>query len=147
MAMAQSAKIVAADPEVVAPVRAADDALMTIGEVAREFGMTVRALRFYEARRLITPQRHGALRLYDRGARERLTLILTARRLGFTLAEIKDIVGASGNELHLTRQQCLAQINLLERQKRGIEVAIAELRKIYTSFYRTLLERLDDSAR
>lgn len=119
----------------------ADDTALTIGEVAREFGMTLRALRFYEARRLVTPVRHGSIRLYRRCDRERLSLILTGRRLGFTLAEIKDLVGGSGAEgLHLTRVQCVEQITLLERQKRGIEVAIAELRQIYTSFYKTFLK-------
>ncbi len=117
------------------------EALMTIGEVAREFGMTLRALRFYEAKRLIKPERHGAMRLYGRRDRERLTLILTGRRLGFTLAEIKELVGRPDSEgLHLTREQCVEQINLLEQQKRGLEKAIAELRQIYSSFYQKLLD-------
>jgi DNA-binding transcriptional MerR regulator len=117
------------------------DTPMTIGEVAREFGMTLRALRFYEAKRLIAPQRHRATRLYCRRDRERIALILTGRRLGFTLAEIRDLVDRpDGKGLHLTREKCVEQINLLERQKRGIELAIAELRRIYTSFYKTLLE-------
>jgi len=117
------------------------DRPMTIGEVAREFGLTLRALRFYEAKRLITPQRHGAIRLYRRGDRERITSILTGRRLGFTLAEIGDLVGRpGGTALHLSREQCVEQITLLERQKRGIEVAITELRQIYTSFYRRFLD-------
>jgi DNA-binding transcriptional MerR regulator len=120
------------------------DTPMTIGEVARQFGMTLRALRFYEARRLITPQRHGAMRLYHRRDRERLTLILTGRRLGFTLTEIGDILDSpDGKGLHLTREQCVAQINLLEQQKHGIEIAIAELRRICTSFYKKLLEDMD----
>ncbi|MGD0024374.1 MAG: MerR family transcriptional regulator, partial [Xanthobacteraceae bacterium] len=114
---------------------------MTIGEVAREFGMTLRALRFYEAKRLVAPQRHGAARLYRRRDRERIALILTGRRLGFTLAEIGDLVDRPGGKgLHLTRQKCVEQINLLERQKRGIELAIAELRQIYTSFYKAFLQ-------
>jgi DNA-binding transcriptional MerR regulator len=129
-----------------APDTAADtsaEALMTIGEVAREFGMTLRALRFYEAKRLIKPERHGSLRLYGRHDRERITLILTGRRLGFTLAEIKDLVGKpDGEGLHLSRQQCVEQINLLEQQKRGLEIAIAELRQIYSSFYQKLLEEV-----
>lgn len=127
-----------------APAAAADtsaETLMTIGEVAREFGMTLRALRFYEAKRLIKPERHGAVRLYDRRDRERITLILTGRRLGFTLAEIKELVGKpEGDGLHLTREQCVEQINLLEQQKRGLEKAIAELRQIYSSFYQKLLD-------
>ena len=116
------------------------DIPMTIGEVAREFGMTLRALRFYEAKRLLAPQRHGAIRLYRRSDRERISLILTGRRLGFTLAEIKDlVVKPDGDGLHLSREQCFEQINLLEQQKRGLELAIAELRQIYTSFYKKLL--------
>ena len=119
----------------------APDRPMTIGEVAREFGITLRALRFYEAKRLIAPLRDGALRLYRRSDRNRIALILSGRRLGFTLAEIKDLVEEpGGSRLQLTREKCLEQINLLERQKRGIELALGELRQIYTSFYKSLLE-------
>ncbi len=115
------------------------DLPMTIGEVAGEFGITPRALRFYESKRLVAPQREGALRLYCRRDRERIALILTGRRLGFTLAEIKRLVdGPDGSKLRLTRQTCVEQINMLERQKRGIERALDELRHIYSSFYRKL---------
>jgi DNA-binding transcriptional MerR regulator len=113
---------------------------MTIGEVAREFGITLRALRFYESKRLITPERQGGGRVYHRSDRERISLILTGRRLGFTLAEVKRLLdGPEGKNLRLTREKCVEQINLLERQKRGIELALGELRQIYTSFYRTSL--------
>jgi DNA-binding transcriptional MerR regulator len=118
-----------------------DDVPMTIGEVAREFGVTLRALRFYEARCLIAPERRGAARYYRSSDRERIALILTGRRLGFTLAEIKDLVARpDGKSLYLTREQCVEQISLLERQKRGVELAIVELRQIHTSFYRSLLK-------
>ncbi len=117
------------------------DTPMTIGEVAREFGLTLRALRFYEAKRLIVPERSGASRLYRRCDRDRIALILTGRRLGFTLAEIKYLLDApGGNNLHLSREKCIEQINLLERQKRDIELALSELRQIYTSFYRSHLK-------
>jgi DNA-binding transcriptional MerR regulator len=113
----------------------------TIGEVAREFSITSRALRFYEAKRLIAPQRNGALRLYGRSDRNRIALILSGRRLGFTLAEIKELVEGPGDgRLQLTREKCLEQINLLEQQKRGIELALGELRQIYTPSYKSLLE-------
>lgn len=113
----------------------------TIGEVAREFGITLRALRFYEAKRLIAPQRNGPIRLYRRSDRNRIALILSGRRFGFTLAEIKELLDEPGGSyLRLTREKCLEQINLLERQKRGIELALGELRQIYTSFYNSLLE-------
>jgi DNA-binding transcriptional MerR regulator len=127
---------------------ARDDVPMTIREVARQFGITLRALRFYEAKRLIAPQRRGALRIYRRSDRERLTLILAGRRLGFTLAEIRDLLGKpDGKTLQLTREQCVAQINALEQQKRNIEIAIAELRQIYSSFYKKLLEQAEGASR
>jgi DNA-binding transcriptional MerR regulator len=117
------------------------DAPMTIAEVAREFAVTLRALRFYESKRLIVPQRQGAVRLYRRSDRDRLALVLTGRRLGFTLAEIGRLLdGPNGKSLHLTRQECVAQITLLERQKRGIDLALGELRQIYTSFYTSQLD-------
>lgn len=126
--------------DVVAAERSVDIP-MTIGEVAREFGLTLRALRFYEAKRLIVPGRSGASRFYRRCDRDRIALILTGRRLGFTLAEIKHLIDApGGNNLHLSREKCIEQINLLERQKRDIERALSELREIYTSFYRSHLK-------
>ena len=127
---------------------ACDDTPMTIREVAHQFGMTPRALRFYEAKRLVAPLRRGAMRLYRRADCERLTLILAGRRLGFTLAEIRDLLGKpDGKTLHLTREQCVAQINALEQQKRGLEMAIAELRQIYSSFYKKLLEQAEGASR
>jgi DNA-binding transcriptional MerR regulator len=121
---------------------ASADAPITIADVAREFGVTLRALRFYESKRLIAPLRVGAIRLYRREDRARLALILMGRRLGFTLAEIRALIAGQGadHRLHLTREKCVEQITLLERQKRTIEVAIAELRQIYTSFYNKLAE-------
>jgi DNA-binding transcriptional MerR regulator len=130
------------------PDDATDERPMTIAEVARRFGLTLRALRFYEAKRLITPLRRGPTRLYRRGDRERLTLVLTGRRLGFTLAEMGELLGkADGKHLNLTREQCVTQISLLERQKRNTEIALAELRQIYTSFYRKLLDGADERSR
>jgi DNA-binding transcriptional MerR regulator len=114
---------------------------LTIGEVAQHYGVTLRTLRFYEAKRLLTPHRHGATRLYRSSDRKRLNTILTARRLGFTLAEIKHLLSKTNDDaLQLTREQCVKQIKLLEQQKRSIETAITELREIHTAFYRRLLE-------
>jgi DNA-binding transcriptional MerR regulator len=119
----------------------AADRPLTIGEVAQHYGVTLRTLRFYEAKRLLTPHRHGATRLYRSSDRKRLNTILTARRLGFTLAEIKHLLSKTNDDvLQLTREQCVKQIKLLEQQKRSIETAISELREIHTAFYRRLLE-------
>jgi len=117
------------------------DRPLTIGEVAQEYGITLRTLRFYEAKRLLTPYRHGATRLYRSSDRKRLSVILMGRRLGFTLAEIKHLLNRPHDGgLHLTREQCVKQIRMLEQQKRSIETAITELRQIHTSFYQRLLE-------
>jgi DNA-binding transcriptional MerR regulator len=119
----------------------AADRPLTIGEVAQHYGVTLRTLRFYETKRLLTPHRHGATRLYRSSDRKRLNTILTARRLGFTLAEIKHLLSKTNDDvLQLTREQCVKQIKLLEQQKRSIETAITELREIHTAFYRRLLE-------
>jgi len=115
---------------------------LTIAQVAQQYGITARTLRFYEAKRLIAPYRRGATRLYRSSDCKRLGVILTGRRLGFTLAEIKHLLNRPNDGgLHLTREQCVKQISMLEQQKRGIETAIAELREIHTAFYKRLLEK------
>jgi DNA-binding transcriptional MerR regulator len=111
---------------------------LTIGEMAHEFGATPRALRFYENKGLLAPRRHGRARLYGRVERERLTLVLKAKQLGFTLGEIRQMLDAKQGEfgaLHVTRRQCFDQIKFLEQRKRDIEAALAELRRTYSSFY------------
>ncbi|GGF44746.1 hypothetical protein GCM10007301_00330 [Azorhizobium oxalatiphilum] len=110
---------------------AAED-VYTIGDLAREFGVTLRALRFYEDKGLLSPRREGLARLYSPSDRERLTVILKGKRLGFTLAEIRALVAAheghGGRDLALTRERCMTQLSQLERQRADIDAAIAELR-------------------
>jgi len=65
----------------------------TIGELAREFDLTTRAIRFYEDCGLLTPQRSGRNRVYTQRDRTRLKLTLRGKRLGLTLAEVKELVG------------------------------------------------------
>ncbi|MBC7481705.1 MAG: MerR family DNA-binding transcriptional regulator [Rhizobacter sp.] len=79
-----------------APVAAATPATFTtftIGELAREFDLTTRAIRFYEDCGLLTPQRNGRNRVYTQRDRTRLKLTLRGKRLGLTLAEVKELVG------------------------------------------------------
>jgi DNA-binding transcriptional MerR regulator len=64
----------------------------TIGELAREFDLTTRAIRFYEDCGLVTPQRSGRNRVYTQRERTRLKLTLRGKRLGLTLAEVKELV-------------------------------------------------------
>jgi len=110
----------------------------TIGELSREFGVTLRALRFYENKGLISPHRDGLNRLYSQGDRTRLALILKGKKLGFTLGEIRQMIAAEENAgdrdaLTFSREKCLEQIQLLERQKVEIEEGLAELHRIYKS--------------
>ena len=72
---------------------AAASTTYTIGELAQEFDLTTRALRFYEDCGLVTPQRSGRNRIYTARDRTRLKLTLRGKRLGLTLAEVKDLVG------------------------------------------------------
>lgn len=108
----------------------------TISEVSREFGVTLRALRFYENKGMIAPERRGSARFYSAADRERLNLILEGKKLGFSLAEIRRMAGeanASGADLGLSPAKCLEQIAVLEAQKRSIEAALGELRRIHAS--------------
>jgi DNA-binding transcriptional MerR regulator len=105
--------------------------LFTIGDLAREFDVTLRALRFYEARGLIKPQRVGLTRLYSADDKARLGLILKGKALGFTLQEIRAMIAgkAKGGEgrLNLSLPQVEEQLVSLRQQKRDIEAAILEL--------------------
>lgn len=102
----------------------------SIGDLSREFGVTLRALRFYEDRGLITPMREGQSRRYSQRDRARLAVILKGKKLGFTLTEIRDMVAkADQAELELSPDTVREQIALLERQRQEIDEALAELRK------------------
>ncbi|WP_243375511.1 MerR family transcriptional regulator [Microvirga solisilvae] len=106
----------------------------TIGDLAREFGVTLRTLRFYEDRGLLSPRRDGTARIYDARDRERLSVILKGKQLGFTLTEIRAMLAEerSGNgpamNLKLSLDQVEDQIRHLEQQKIEIEEALKELK-------------------
>jgi DNA-binding transcriptional MerR regulator len=120
-----------------APLEAAHSpqGLLTIGEMARHFGISLRALRFYEDRGLLNPLRQGLTRLYDEKNRSRLTVILKGKQLGFTLTEISRMLGErqSGEDtefgLSLAPKQVLEQIDILERQRAEIDAALSELKE------------------
>jgi DNA-binding transcriptional MerR regulator len=110
---------------------------LTIGELAGETGVTIRALRFYESKGLLGRHRGGgAARAFGQVDRDRVALILQGKRLGFTLSEIRELLAVPASRcakvLPIGRRKCVDQIKLLERQRRDIEQAIAELRRIYT---------------
>ncbi len=105
---------------------------MTIGEMATEFNVSLRTLRFYEDRKLLRPRREGNARLYSGADRLRMQMILKGKQLGFTLTEIHELIGSYESsddfEDKLKPQQIVTQIDHLERQRAEIEIAIARLR-------------------
>jgi DNA-binding transcriptional MerR regulator len=93
-------------------------------------------LRFYESRGLISPLRVAGMRSYTSADRERLALILKAKKLGFSLLEVRDMIEAqegrrAAQSLKLSREKCSEQIDLLERQRKELEEALTELRQIH----------------
>lgn len=105
----------------------------TISQLAREFEVTPRALRFYEDKGLLTPRRDGMNRVYSHRDRARLQLILRGKRVGLSLIEIKEIL-----DLYKVDQRAQAQIALkkykarivaLEAQREDIDAAIETLQQ------------------
>ncbi len=107
---------------------------LTISQMSRVFGVSLRTLRFYEDRGLIKPRREGNARYYRASDRIRMEMILKGKKLGFTLTEIQDLIGGKGAsemtdlEDQLNPQQIVTQISHLERQRNEIEGAIERLR-------------------
>lgn len=110
------------------------DRTYSISELAREFGCTARALRFYEDKGLLSPRRDGLTRVYFPRDRARLTLILRGKRVGLSLLDIKEILdlyGADGqnrgqNEVALKKFK--ERIVALEAQRDDIDQAIDMLK-------------------
>ena len=110
----------------------------TIAELAQEAGVTVRALRFYQSKGLL-PRREGQAALFSQDDRNSVEFILRGKRLGFTLAEIREMLDARARcvvgPLPVTRKKCSEQIKLLEHQRNDIDRALAELRQIYVDMF------------
>ena len=107
---------------------------LTISQMSRLYGVSLRTLRFYEDRGLIKPRREGNARYYRGVDRVRMDMILRGKKLGFTLSEISDLIGGKSAcetgdlEERLQPQQIVNQIGHLERQREEIDGAIARLR-------------------
>ena len=110
-----------------------DEERYTITQLAREFGITTRAMRFYEDQGLISPARSGTTRIYSSRDRVRLKLVLRGKRLGFTLKEIANILdmydaepGEAG-QLQYMLERLQEQRDVLEKQRDDIDLTLAEL--------------------
>jgi len=106
----------------------------TISELSNEFGITPRAIRFYEDENLIHPTRVGQSRVYAARDRARLALILRGKRVGFSLDEIKemldlyDVKDGQATQLAYTIKKFSQRIATLEQQRADIEHSLEELR-------------------
>jgi DNA-binding transcriptional MerR regulator len=105
----------------------------TIQRLAKEFRVTSRTLRFYESKNLLHPTRAGMNRVFSHRDRGRLILILRGKRLGFSLAEIKemldlyDLDDGQIEQLRVTLEKARRRIVELESQREDIDAAVVEL--------------------
>ena len=121
------------------------DELFGIAELCREFGITLRTIRFYEDKGLLAPRRVGGTRVYTRRDRARLALILRSKAIGAPLSEIKhylDLYGAHGEgrakQMKFVLDRTDAAIAELETKRAHIEATLAELRVINAEVRRQL---------
>src|SRR5690348_8592772 len=110
--------------------------IYSIAELAREFAITARTIRFYEDEGLIKPRRQGLTRLYSAHDRVRLSWILRGKRLGFSLAEIKELldlyqVDRTGvQQLRELLRRSRLHIDELEHKRRDLDAHIGEFRDV-----------------
>ncbi len=122
--------------------------LYSVTELAEELGVTPRALRFYEDKGLVTPQRAGTTRVYTHRDRGRLALILRGKRLGFSLREVGewldlyDADPAQAAQMRALIAKVRERIAVLEGQRNDLEATLKELRGIEHAARRHLDETI-----
>lgn len=127
------------------------DRFWTVGELARELGVTPRTVRFYEDLGLVLPRRAGTTRVFARRDRARLILILRGKQLGFSLREIKEFLDlydadpAHAEQLRLLLDKVRSRIALLDAQRTALDETLAELHRIEAQAA-TALAKLTETA-
>lgn len=117
--------------------------LYTVNQLAEELGITPRALRFYEVKGLLAPNRVGNNRVYTKRDRARLKLILRGKRLGFSLAEIREYLDLYNVDGGVEQQKTLLKrvrkrLKDLAQQREDLEATVEELKEIETQVSNTL---------
>lgn len=111
------------------------DRYYTIRQLTKELNVTARTLRYYEDEGLVNPVRNGQTRMFSEHDRARLIIILRGRRLGFTVAEMKNVAGmydykdGTPEQMILARRKFEARIRQLEERKLDLEQALRQLRQ------------------
>ena len=114
----------------------ASSELLSVTELADELGITPRAIRFYETKGLIMPKRAGTTRVYTYRDKARMQLILRGKRLGFTLADIKeyldiyDVDPSQTQQIKLLLDKVERRIDELEQQREDLETTLTELEEM-----------------
>lgn len=118
-----------------------------ISDLAREFGITPRTIRFWEDQGILAPEREGRNRVFTRRDRARLKMALRGKRLGLSLAEIKDLIGMYSGTEDETPQliECLRVMSkrrqALEQQREDIEAMLADIAQFEGQCEQELLRR------
>lgn len=111
------------------------DQTYTISQLAAQFEVTPRAIRYYEDRGLLSPARAGQNRVYSSRDRGRLYLILRGKRVGFSLAEIQEMLNlydlndGQVGQARLVLEKIQQRVSALETQKQDLEQIVSELRR------------------
>lgn len=126
--------------------------IFAISDLAREFGITPRTIRFWEDQGLLAPEREGSKRIFTRRDRARLKMALRGKRLGLSLAEIKDLIGMYNSTEDETPQllKCLSVMEkrraALEQQREDIEAVLAEIGQFEQLLQQELYRRQEQTA-
>jgi DNA-binding transcriptional MerR regulator len=109
--------------------------LFAIADLAKEFGISTRAIRFYESKGLLSPGRVGGTRVFRRRDRARLILILRGKRLGFSLRDISEYLSlydahSAAAQVKLLIEMVDRRLALLERQMADLHLTLSELKEI-----------------
>lgn len=124
-----------------------DGQVLAISEMSELFGVTLRTLRFYEEKGLLNPTRRGARRFYATRDISRMRIILQAKKIGLTLAEVRRVISLvesdtpRSDQLNEIRALCESQQEMLMEQKVLLDEQVAEVSGILSAFDRMLSDK------